>query len=240
MRNLAVSALATGILGASVIALAGGGVQSAAAAPFTLLSNKAVSAESPIVQARYRARNRSSRRVRSARRARSRRIVRPRRYGRRGYIRRGRRRNAAAAAMIGAFGTIVAAAIAADARRDRYAPYAYGYAPYYPSYGYAPGYYRPRAYYPARVHHRPHVYHAPVVGGYYVKRKRRGLGRIFGRRKKVFVPYRAAPRTVYHPGAVAAPGMVVGGRIYRPGRAFRPHRGFRSARRMRRIFGRRR
>lgn len=214
MQFLKMSAAAAGLLGVSVIALSMGGAPQAAAAPLNLLQAPSFAVDSPIIQARYRARKRSARRVRSARR--SRRAVRSR------YIRRGRRGNgAAAAAMIGAFGTIVAAAIAADSRRERYVPYHrpyyQPYQPHYSNYGYAPApvYYRRRA---PVYYHQP----APVYGGYYVKKKRRGLGRIFGKRKRVFVPY-AAPAPRYRPQRAFRP-RVVRNPQFRAARSFRPAR----------------
>ena len=180
------TAIATGVVSASILALTIGGAQQVAAAPFSVLSTKAVSAESPIIQARYKARKRTARRSRSVRRARSARRARGSRRAVRSRY-RGRRGNAAAVAMIGAFGAIVASAIAADARRDRYVTYSPGY--YQPHYGYAPVYRHPHVYHGQR-YYQPHRVNR---GGHYVNRKRRGIGRVFGQPRRVFAPRRGAP-----------------------------------------------
>lgn len=198
------SFLAASLIGASAIAL-GMGVSApkAAAAPFQVLPAKSVSADSPILQARYRARSRSAVRVKRARRARvGRRAVRSRYYRRRGG-------NAAAAAMIGAFAGIVGAAIAAENRRDRYETYYRPHRRYYPDYAYYP-----QTYYPQPAYY-PQAYYPQAVygGGYYVKRKRRGIARVFGRSRRVYVPAQSIG---------VPPTPVYGGGVYRAHRAYRP------------------
>jgi hypothetical protein len=214
------TALASGIVSASILALTMGGVQRAAAAPFGLLPSNALSVESPIIQARYRARGRSVTRARSGRRA-----VRSR------YVLLNRGGNVAAAAMIGAFGAIVASAIAAESRRDRYVTHNPGYAYYPQQYGYAPVYQRPAVYY-NDAYYQDQSYN---TGGYYVKKKRRGIARIFGKPRRVYAPaYQAAP--VYRPAyraAAVTPYLAGPSRGYRPVRSYSPARSFRPARAVR-------
>jgi hypothetical protein len=163
MQLLKMTTLAAGVIGATVIAIGVGTSQRVSAAPFNVLPAESLTVGNPIVEAHYRPMRHKARR--------GHRVVRSR------YIRRHRRGNAAAAAMIGAFGNIVAAAIAADSRRDRV--YYGGHAPYYgatyPVYDYTP------AYVPA-----------PVYGGSYYYPRRRIIRRAYVRPGRVFVPRRAA------------------------------------------------
>lgn len=151
----------TAILGASalVLGLTGATVRPAAAMP--ILSGSAVAPESAIVEARFR-RTRSVRRASPRRPRQVRRIVR----GRNAYP---------AAAIIGAFGAITAAVIAAERHNG----------PYYLDYGYAP------------VYGGYHAYPMPVYGyGYYPRhRVRRGWRPVYGghrvRRAPVYRGYGA-------------------------------------------------
>ena len=194
----------TAILGASAVAfgLAAFSEAPAAAASMPILSGSAVTPETAVVQARFR-RNRGARRVYRSRY----------RYGRRSYrVRRGNQ----AAAIIGAFGAIAAAAIAAERRRAPVYYYDYGYAPVYG------GYYYPQPVYTYRYY--PRYRSVPIYSHRYYRRHR-GLRRVY-RAPRNF--YRGRART-FHRGY-----RMRGYRrtIARPARVFRGRRGGWSARRV--------
>ncbi|MGE3244742.1 MAG: hypothetical protein AB7F96_00285 [Beijerinckiaceae bacterium] len=206
MNAFKFTSFASGLLGASVLALGFSGLapRAASAAPFGVLPAQAVTAETALVQAKFRSGKRT---VRRGRVVRSSRFVRPRAV--RGY----RHRGPGPAAIIGAFGAVAAAAIAAESRRSYHPVYAPGYPVYDPGYGYYPDY----GY--ADVYAAP----VPVYGGpVYVRQPR---ARIYRPARQVWYPRAArpvyaGPRIYTGPRVVRAP--VAGGvRFGGAGRAFR-------------------
>lgn len=171
MFHFKIAAKAGGLFGASLLAigLAAASVQMANSAPLQVLPATAVTPDPAIVEAKFR-RNRAvpAPRVRRSRVYRGRPVYRSRRAG----------NPAAAAAIIGAFGAVAAAAIAAESRRDRvyyHQPYnpvygGYGYPAYntgyeYPNYGYGAAYpVYSDGHYRSPPRYRG-VYRAPLYGG---------------------------------------------------------------------------